>query len=359
MLKDYVLFEAIQRELAADNVTQRVLGDYAIYKYSIPCFKEGRWNKWNRLARGLIFHLPTQSLVARPMPKFFNLDEQPESRLEALPSTPGIVFEKVDGSCIIVYLHDGEVACATPGSMDSPQAQWALDELARRGLTTDASFIELLRHTTPVMEAIFPENKKMSDLVVFYGDRQDLVLLAVLDHDGHDWAPNRVDMLATLFGFSRPSAYDITVGRDMPEFSNAEGYVIQWHTTAATTRVKFKFEDYKRLQKIVAMLRPGVLVELMMAGSYRTLAETLPAHIREQADDIAAKLRQKFYELRAQVDEAHAQIKDLPTRKEQALNLLSGRWPGHVASLVFLKLDGKLGDLQIWNVVNDKLLKEM
>ncbi len=359
-VQDYALFAAIQKELAADNVTQRPLGDYTIFKYSIPCVLERRWNKWNRLARGLVFHVPTQTVVARPMPKFFNLDENEESRLENLPQAPGLIFEKLDGSCILVFMRDGKVACATPGAMDSPQAAWAERELASRGLTTDPDFIHFVTNTTPVFEAIYPENLNISNLVVNYGARKELVLLACLDHDGHDWAPNRVNMLAGQFGFPRPRIFDHQLSRTMPEAMNEEGFVITWFTQNETRRVKYKFEPYKYLQKIIGGVSPTAILELLMSGAYGTLAESLPQHVRERADDIASKLRQRFYDLKVQVETAFDRVKDLPTRKEQAQALLNGTTPKHIVGLVFSKLDGHLRDLSYWEVIRkwDKTLSE-
>ena len=138
------------------------------------------WTPASRAARGIVFHTPTGTVVCRPMPKFFNLDEHEETRLENLPAVRAVVDEKVDGSCVSIHLRDGRVRCTTPGSFGSEQAKWAEAELGRRGLCADGGFTEFVRGTTLVCEAVYPENISVVD----YGTRRDLVLVAALDVTG-------------------------------------------------------------------------------------------------------------------------------------------------------------------------------
>src|SRR4051794_23517951 len=51
------------------------------------------WTHETELCRGLIYHVPTGTIVSRPFRKFFNLGERPDS----IPDEPFEAFQKLDG----------------------------------------------------------------------------------------------------------------------------------------------------------------------------------------------------------------------------------------------------------------------
>lgn len=95
-MKDYNLFNKLNKEVELGNVRRSELGDLFLYKYTEDCAFNKNWNEWNRQARGIIFRQDAE-IVARPFSKFFNLFEMPETMPDALPSLPYEVQEKVDG----------------------------------------------------------------------------------------------------------------------------------------------------------------------------------------------------------------------------------------------------------------------
>ena len=114
------------------------------------------------------------TIVARPFPKFFNLDEI-IARGESLPAEDFEVFDKLDGSLGILY-HDsaGHPRIATRGSFLSEQAARGTGLLREKygDLRFDPA-------CTYLFEIIYPENR----IVVDYAGLTDLVLLAVIDTD--------------------------------------------------------------------------------------------------------------------------------------------------------------------------------
>src|SRR5262245_6818820 len=137
-----------------------------LYCYTSSCVYDGKWNDATLIARGLILDVEKESIVATPFPKFFNAFE----RGEAIPDRPFETFEKVDGSLIILFWHDGTWRTATKGAFASPQAVWAAERLSRCDLTA-------LHHgTTYLAEAVYPENR----IVVRYVEAE-LVMLAAYD----------------------------------------------------------------------------------------------------------------------------------------------------------------------------------
>lgn len=347
---DESLFEAFLREVADRRVNRRDAGDYSLFKYNTVQQLSREWTDVRRAARGVVFHVPTLTVVCRPIPKFFNLDEHDETRFENLPADPPRVEEKLDGSCVSIHLRDGVIRCATPGSFDSEQARWAEAELARRGLDTDAGLREFAAQATLVCEVIFPENVSVVD----YADRRDVVLLAVVDLDGRERPPSEVDAVAARFGLSRPVRVDVAVAREMPVDPRGEGYVVSYWGGPRPLRVKVKGDEYLRLHPVISALSDTVVLDLIRTGRLDEFARHMPRAARERADDIASNLLQRFRSIRARVEEAHAAVRDLPTRKDQALAVQRIADPEE-RGLVFHLLDGRLTDDALWTLVRRRL----
>jgi RNA ligase len=228
--------------------------------------------------RGLIFN-GVGDVVARPFKKFFNLGtpSMPETMVENLPPYLPEITKKMDGSLGIWY-DDGtpEGAIATRGSFTSPQALWATDWWKNQPNPVDT---KLFKEWTPLFEIIYSENR----IVVDYGKFSGLVCIGgVYKHSGRD-VPR--ELLEAVFG----NAVILSDGATWPKFDydgvvftprvfthsplsdleksnepNAEGYVASYDE--GRLRVKIKFEDYKRLHRIITGVNPHSLWELLIAG---------------------------------------------------------------------------------------------
>ncbi|MCE9634466.1 MAG: T4 RnlA family RNA ligase [Planctomycetes bacterium] len=351
---DAELFDALQREVALRRVNRRDAGEYALFKYNTVQQLSREWTPVRRAARGVVFHVPTGSVVCRPIRKFFNLDEDDETRLENLPAAPdvsAVVEEKLDGSCVALHLRDGVVRCVTPGSFTSEQAMWAESEIRRRGLDTDARLRELLAGTTLVCEAIYPENVSVVD----YGDRRDLALLAAVDLDGGEHPPVAVDAIAQRFGLARPRRFDLAVSREMPVASSDEGYVVSYWQGPVPTRVKVKGAEFLRLHPVISDMTERSVLDLIETGRLDAFAAQMPRAARAQADDFAAALTQRFRSLRTRADAVAAAVRDLPTRKDRALAVLRLAPDPAVRFLAFFAIDGVLTDAAVWALVRKSL----
>lgn len=360
---DWQFLKALENEAANDNVTVNKVGSYKLFKYTNGVHIEGRWNKWNREARGIIFNVDTGEIVCRPMPKFFNLGERPESSLENLPDETYIVYEKLDGSCGNAYLHNSEIRVATPGSMDSEQGNWAsnwlYNHLHIHGLIDD--FAKELKDKTPIFEIIWPDNPGSN--VVNYGQREELVLLAIRNHNGTEIMPHMVDEFAKKYGFSRPRIFnhELTSDIDKKIGDNEEGYVIYYPTSAL--RVKIKSDKYKMLHKMLDRLTPKGILELIEGREYRTLHKLLSGANKElaaQADDIAATLRRKFSEFKYLAEDIYEQViciehRDYKTQRKKQAQYIQANAPQAVWGLVFAMLDDKFDDSLVWSAVKKGL----
>lgn len=224
----------------------------AIYTYTRACQYERRWNPATIHCRGLVIEDTTDAVIALPFPKFWNIGEfdQGHDYAPALPSEPFEIFSKMDGSLGIVFNYDGRWHAASKGSFISEQAVWATRRL------TQLDHSKLIPGYTYLAEILYPENR----IVVNYGDRKDLVLLAAYRPNGTEaplgevadtWAP--IGSVVTRWPNTKPladiaaaAAENMRIDGLKTTGTDAEGYVIRF---ASGLRAKCKFSEYCRLHK--------------------------------------------------------------------------------------------------------------
>ena len=255
----------------------------SILTYSREAQYDSRWNAVTKTCRGLVVEDGTERIVARPLPKFFNYAEHGRMAYAApLPSEPFRIYDKVDGSLGIVFSYDGNWQVASKGSFVSDQAKWAQRRLdARRSALTrlDASL-------TYCCEIVYPENR----IVVDYGSREDLVLLAAFRAEGGE-VP-LCDVARQWEGIGTVvEAWDS--GQDLDEIAamltantgldgsvhggaDAEGYVVRF---ASGVRVKAKFADYLRLHRLLTGVTER---DVWRAAAFDDLASLRPVLTSEQ-----------------------------------------------------------------------------
>ena len=361
-MKDPILLNKLWKEVEAGRVAASQFGDLTIFKYTQDTHIKDLWNETNRLARGIIFRVDS-TIIARPFEKFFNLNERPSTNIKNLPWDESVeIYEKVDGSCGIGYFVNGLWKLATPGSMESEQAVEGTKILYQGhdipGYIRDPScsydLSRLPIDCTPVFEIIYPENR----IVVDYGNKRELVLLAIFEHNGVEWHPRRVDQIAGLCGFRRPQRYNIDLQSEIPFDDNTEGYVARFESGL---RVKIKSPTYLRIHRLLNYLSPKGVIELIRGKEYGSVLSQLPKEIAKDFDDVRAYVQGIHDRI---LTSAHNNLNRLiealgqgVARKEQALWIQK-----HVANaeigFVFALLDGKDIEDKIWRLVCDEVREQ-
>ena len=171
-----------------------------LFCYSKSCVFDRAWNDHTMLARGLVIDEASKRVVATPFPKFFNVGERGES----IPDLPFEVFEKLDGSLIVLFWHDGQWRTATKGAFASEQAKWARERIASEDLSA------LDRASTYLCEAIYPANK----IVVDYGFSA-LVLLAAYNGHGIEYPFEALRTLGEQLGWPVAKRYEVDSVSDL------------------------------------------------------------------------------------------------------------------------------------------------
>ena len=305
-----------------------------IYNYTAKAQYDRVWNEITLQCRGLILDADF-NITARPFKKFFNLEEIPASEV---PDEPFEVYEKMDGSLGILYWRNNKPYIATRGSFISDQAKHATKILQGKYAHT---FDQLDKSVTYLFEIIYPGNR----IVVDYGDRDDLVLLAVIDNKTGEDLP-----LANV-GFPVVKEYsgihDLGALIALNE-ENKEGFVVKFKSGL---RVKVKFTEYLRLHRIITGVSNVVIWEHLSEGRpFEGLLEKVP-------DEFYHWVKTTIDDLKSQYDtiltDCRNAFKELETRKETAVYFQTQKYP----SVLFAMLDGKPYDKIIWKMIRPTYAK--
>ena len=333
-----------------------------IYNYTHSCALNQVWDKVTIQTRGLITTLQGD-VVARPFPKFFNTDQIEGLRnhihhlfgikFRDLSKQEFVAYDKLDGSLGILYVEKNFGAVwtyqiATRGSFESPQAIKGSEIFHKQyEMFVDRNsetYFDTERYTY-LFEIIYPQNR----IVVDYGDKEEVRLLAVIDNEtGKDsWVEfTRVsEFQQTIPVKNRGVFHDI---KDLPDEQNAEGYVLVYQNGF---RLKYKHEEYKRLHKLICGLTEKRIWDVLRNGDdLDNYAKDLPDEFHKWIYEVADKLKSKFDDIleKAKVlckkgEELHT-VNGILNRKEFAA--YAGQF--ECRNLIFMILDGRNYNDFIW-----------
>ena len=150
-------------------------------------------------------------IVARPISKFFNDYELHGS----FPTGLFEVYEKLDGSLVIMSFFNGKPFFCTRGSFTSEQSVKA-KEIYDKKYTKN----NVVQDYTYCFEIIYPRNK----IIVNYGDEEDLFLLAKI----HTRTGKEVPIIGA--GFRCVESHNSTSLIELKEMDepNKEGFVVRF-----------------------------------------------------------------------------------------------------------------------------------
>jgi len=272
--------------------------DLSIYNYSQKTQYDGYWNEITLACRGLILDSKGQ-IHASTFNKFFNYGQKEA----VIPENRGFTaYEKMDGSYVGSYWVRGEVYLNTKGSFTFDYVKMATHILNTR--YADAKAMMDPRFTY-VFELIFPAGRIVCD----YGDRLDLVLLAVFEIEtGHELPISMFDFM----GFNQPSSERFPAGTDIKalmerNIPNKEGYVLKFDRLPAQhpnylenlgryPRAKVKFEEYVYLHRIITNVTSYDIYDALRreGGVPESLLERVPDEFYTWVRAYEAKLFQQY-----------------------------------------------------------------
>eukprot|EP00092_Neocalanus_flemingeri_P095539 GFUD01121558.1.p1 GENE.GFUD01121558.1~~GFUD01121558.1.p1 ORF type:complete len:346 (-),score=99.27 GFUD01121558.1:129-1166(-) len=188
---------------------------------------ERKWTKELLIARGLVVG-DDGEILARPLPKFFNDFEISGS----LPSGPIEVYEKMDGSLIVMFFVNGEPIFCTRGMFTAEQAAKA-EEIFK----SKYKDLELDQEYTYCFEVIYSTNK----IIVNYESEEDMFLIAKIhtktgkEEGIHGLGLRTVKQFASIGGIEKLEEL-----KNLDK-ENEEGFVVKFQNNF---RIKLKFKTY-------------------------------------------------------------------------------------------------------------------
>lgn len=306
--------DALTQRVESGLINRQVLNDLELYTYSRDCqFDKGHWDMFTLMSRGLVLCPGEKRIVAVAFPKFFNYSEIST----VLPDEVFTITEKLDGSLIIIFFHDGEWNCITKGSFKSDQAVWAT-----KWLHDNINILSLHKGMTYLAEVIYPENR----IVVSY-DYSGLVLLSAYNDEGYEITREALELEAECTGFRvvDEKHYELDEMLELAKTMDltSEGFVVRFENGY---RLKIKGDEYIRVHRLVSNCTPLAIWDIMKhCGDLEVIRKDLPEEFHRDFDQIHGILRAKFNKTLEVIKEFYEETKGL-TNKDLGLALQSGKY---------------------------------
>lgn len=268
--------------------------DYNIWilNYSPKVQSKKFWDEYTLSCRGLVIDAEG-NIIARPFQKFKNYEEFEPKSIDW--SEEFDVFEKMDGSLIILFYY-------------KPRMQWIV---ASRGSFISEQSVEAQKmvdvniynkldvNNTYLFEVLYPENR----IVVDYGGRRELVLLAVIETTSgeemtHEVVNSTYSRYFTVVQKMNLKSFDelrqlISRGED-----NKEGVVIRFKSGL---RLKMKHTEYCRLHVILTNVSNLTVWEHLMNNyNFDELLDRVPDEFYDWLKKTTKIIQSDFNEIERQ-----------------------------------------------------------
>jgi RNA ligase len=340
-----------------------------IFTYSRKCVSSNAWDGVTSKCRGIIINRGTDEIVARPFEKFHNWGSTLAAPTSQLEISKPVVMEKVDGFMCTLYTWEGVGYIASKGSFTSIQAKWATVQYRKQEWLWPDGY-------TPVFEGLCSDLR----IVVDYGDRTGLVLLALINTEtGEELQPDIVAQWARLNGIESAKQFDMSLLdalegtlRKSENACGEEGYVLTWYQeNAPPFRLKVKFTEYLRLHRMVSGVSPKRIWEVLSTPEFRAeldeyILDSTPWFSRFVKQWVDA-LNQEFVRLKTGAEEAYARVKEtvrIKVGQTPYANMGEERraWAAEFmrdenkefTAILFSMLDNKNTNQVIWKRVKEK-----
>ena len=313
-----------------------------IWNYSQTTQYEGKWDVVATMCRGLVTD-NEGNIVGRPFKKFFNMEEGKHA------STPDFdVYEKMDGSLIIIFWYDGGWVVASRGSFTSEQAVGA-----------SKIFFDELDHNFSIgITYLFEFTAPWNRIVVDYGEKPKLTLLgAIRTDDGDDASWDvlkgiadgaKCDVVKKYDGISDYSTLKGMIG------NNAEGFVIRFSNG---DRMKIKGEEYLRLHKIMTEVSTKSVWEILSNGDdMEGLLKDVPDEFYSKIKEYETALVRDFNMIKREYELIYAII-NTPERIIDRALFASYAKQYKYPSILFAMLNGKKVEPIIWKIIQPEFRK--
>ena len=282
-----------------------------------------------RECRGITF-APNGTIASRPLHKFFNIGELPETQIAKLPfGSLKRVMDKRDGSMVHPVLVNGKIILKTKKAFYSDVAILATNLLhSEKGKKILAYCIDAVHaKQTPIFEFTSPSAR-----IVLPYDEDELKLLHIRHNVSGEYAgPEVIKFIGADYGIPTVDEYEVKhVSKDsilnsMEFDQHKEGYVIEFDNGQM---VKGKTQWYLDLHRTIVFVRERDIAEMVVnetVDDYKS-ALSLSGESLDVVNDIEQRVLDEVRKIELAAEEAHTLIKDIADRKTAAMSIKGHPW---------------------------------
>lgn len=298
--------------------------------------------------------------VSLGFPKFPNFGETPSVFPVPTDLKNAVVTNKLDGSCIICSKVNGYYIIRTRGTSDATKHENgseleifkerylpSLDKMCNYEKTWGISF--LFEWLTASID---------HTIILKYENVPDWIFIGAIDHNDYSlFSQDSLDILAEVVGFKRPEKFKFNTVDELVDvvtnWKNKEGVVL--YTNNGQTLHKIKSNDYKKKHAFKSNATLDATMELFFTVGKPALNEfnkkigdlydwECVQMVEDHVNNICGawiEVQRLDTEFQTIIDN---NLKQLPTRKEQAKFIMANYGASSRSSFLFKKLDGKLLD---------------
>ena len=293
-------------------------------------------------------------LVSAGFPKFTNWGENPENFPVPTSLKGTTIVEKIDGSLLIVSKYKGQYILRTRGTSNAT----VLDNGHELELFKQTVLPKLRFHEKDTWDAsiLFEWVSPLQKIILSYGDQPDWILVGIVNHDDYSlWSQGALDLFAKDQGLKRPVTYDFPsveqLMTDVEAWKGKEGVCV--YSKSGQTIHKVKGAWYLALHRMKEALASfDKVVDVWYSQgepAYQKFEENITNQfdfeLWQQVRGEASRICDGAKEVQKVVDGMNAFVKNsllsLPSRKDQAVKVISSYGITNRASFVFKLLDGK------------------
>jgi hypothetical protein len=322
-----------------------------------PQFIGCKWTQDNKIFRSSLWNNDGE-LVSAGFPKFTNWGENPDNFPVPTSLKDTIITEKLDGSLLIVSKYKGNYILRTRGTSDASKLDNGHElEIFKQTilpkLPTVPNFKELETwHFSYLFEWVSPQQK----IILSYGDQPDWYLVGVVHHPDYSLIEQSdLDLIAKVGGLKRPVTYTFPsieeLMANIEAWKGKEGVCVYSKDGQAIHKLKSAW--YLALHRMKEQF--GSLEHLIDAWfswecpDYKTTEDKIVNQFDFELFQTCRGDVSRICEGWKEVQKIEAgfrrfiddNLKQLPTRKEQAIKVLSAYGETNRASFIFKLLDGK------------------
>lgn len=335
-----------------------VAGD-KVYLVTVPHIGT-TWNKDNLIFRSSMWD-QNGNPISLSFKKFFNHGEQLELSPPPSQLNNYSIVTKMDGSTLIVTKYKGELILRTRGTINANilDNAFELEVFKSDVLSKYDDNVDTWNYSL-IFEWLSPNQR----IVINYGDEPSWSLIGKIIHENYIMeTQDNLDKIANSYGWHRPERHiyrDITsLTKEVKDWEDKEGCCIYSPCSQDIWKVKslpyLKCHAFKSNANLDSVLDIYLALKEPSYGEFKNyLVNCFDWECFKMVEDYALQVCNVKSDVQKYISDMKNLIKkclELPTRKDQALLILSTYGEINNTDMAFNLLDGK--------ELNSKMLKRL